>query len=68
MAKTEKIDRFLHKKTQQGFALAKKGVAVVSHAAASAKKNIEEGDSFLTEEQHQKIAKTAQKVKGFFKK
>lgn len=63
MSKTQKIDQFLHKTAQQGLKLAKKGVEVVSDAAAKAKKSIEEGDSFLTEEQHQNIEKKAQEIK-----
>lgn len=68
MPKTKKIDQFIHKKAQQGLQLAKRGAAAVSKAAQSAKKSIEEGDSFLTEEQHHKIDKAAQDLKEKVKK
>lgn len=72
MVNAKKIDQVIHTAAQKSLEIGKKGVKVVSEGAAKVKKSIEEGDSFLTEEQHQNIDKAAQnvkeKVKGFFKK
>lgn len=63
MSRTQKIDQFLHKTAQKGLNLAKKGLTVLSDVAEKAKTNLEKKDSFLNEEQHQKIDKAAQDLK-----
>lgn len=72
MVNAKKVDQAIHTVAQKGLEIGKKGVKFVSEGVAKAKKSIEEGDSFLTEEQHQNIDKAAknlkEKVKGFFTK